>query len=220
MIDVKKLSIRQGSFSLSNVSFELPSGKYGVIMGKTGSGKTTILEAICGLKPVVSGRIQLMGVDVTHLKPAERGIGFVPQDGALFSTMTVHDHLAFALTIRKWDPASIEKRVKELADLLGIQHLLQRRPKGLSGGEIQRVSLGRALSARPEILCLDEPLSALDDDTREEMCDLLQSVQKQTGVTALHITHNRKEAERLADQIFYLKEGQIDTGKLPIDKKS
>jgi ABC-type sugar transport system ATPase subunit len=147
MISVKDVSVRAGTFAMSNVCFEVPSGQYGVLMGKTGSGKTTLLEVICGLKPVLTGRILLDGRDVTDSQPAARGIGYVPQDGALFSTMTVCDHLGFALVVRKWRREAVRRRVEELAELLGITHLLKRRPKGLSGGERQRVALGRALAA-------------------------------------------------------------------------
>jgi molybdate/tungstate transport system ATP-binding protein len=178
-------------------------------MGKTGSGKTTVLEAICGLRPVSAGRIFLLEQDVTGWRPADRGIGYVPQDRALFATMTVRDHLAFALNIRKWAPAATAQRVRELGDLLGLTALLDRRPEGLSGGEAQRVALGRALSCQPGILCLDEPLSALDDETREEMCALLEKVQEHTRVTILHVTHHREEAERLADCLFRLQDGRI-----------
>ncbi len=207
MIYVDNLSVRVGTFALKHVEFEVATGQYAILMGRTGSGKTTLLETICGLKPVVSGRISLMGRNVTTLKPAARGIGFVPQDGALFSTMTVRDQIGFALSIRSWKKADINKRVEELAELLGVQHLLDRYPIGLSGGEQQRISLGRALAAKPGVLCLDEPLSALDESTREEMYALLKSVQKHTGVTALHITHSKTEAKILGDVIF-----QIDGG--------
>ena len=210
MIAVHNLCIRQGAFHLKDVSFTIPAGEYGVLMGKTGCGKTTILEAICGLKSLVSGNILLAGRDVTNCKPAERGVGYVPQDRALFVTMTVRDHLAFALTINHWDRAAIEDRVNELAGLLRLDHLLHRRPKGLSGGEAQRVALGRALSMRPDVLLLDEPLSALDDETRDEMCDLLTEVRKRSPVTVLHITHSRGEAQRLADRIFVLRDGKVE----------
>jgi len=210
MIAVHDLSIEQGKFRLSNVTFEVPAGAYGVLMGKTGSGKTTILEAVCGLRKVAGGRIMLAGQDVTHAKPAERGIGYVPQDGALFTTMTVRDQLAFSLHIRRWPNDRITRRVTELADLLGIAHLLDRRPKGLSGGEQQRIALGRALAFEPKVLCLDEPLSALDDDTRNEMYDLLKTVREQSHVTTLHVTHNLAETRTLADRLLILRDGVIE----------
>ena len=211
MIQLENISVRAGSFTLTGVRLEIPTGQYAVLMGKTGCGKSTLLETLCGLRQVLRGSVRLMGRDVTRLKPAERGIGYVPQDGALFSTMTVHEHLAFALRIRKWERQAVERRVEELAELLGLERLLSRKPQGLSGGEIQRVALGRALAARPVILCLDEPLSALDEETREEVCGLLQSVQHHTGVTTLHVTHNVSEAQRLADRLFRLQDGRIDT---------
>lgn len=207
MIRVQNLSVRAGTFRLENLSLEVPTGQYAILMGKTGSGKTTILESLCGLKSVERGRIELMGRDVTLLKPAERGIGFVPQEGALFPTMTVGQQLGFALTIRRWDTKAITKRVDELADLLGIKALLDRRPAGLSGGERQRVALGRALAAHPQVLCLDEPLSALDDATRDSMCALLKTIGQQMGVTTLHITHNRGEAQKLGDVLLVLENG-------------
>src|SRR5438105_15866294 len=145
MIRVRDLTIRVGSFALEGVSFSVATGCYAVLMGKTGSGKSTLLEAITGLKPTGAGSIELLGRDVTRLKPADRGVGYVPQDLALFPTLTVREHLAFALTIRGWDVAAIERRVGELAELLGLGRLLDRRPQGLSGGEAQRTALGRAL---------------------------------------------------------------------------
>src|SRR6185369_6362689 len=209
MIVVENLSIRVSAFALKAISFTIATGEYGILMGRTGSGKTTILEAICGLKPAAGGSVQLLGTDVTRLKPAERGIGYVPQDKALFMTMTVRENLAFALHIRKWSADAIERRVKELADMLRLERLLERKPHGLSGGESQRDSLGRALASGPGILCLDEPLSALDDETREEMHDLLRSVRERTGVTALHVTHHLSDAQKLADKIFLLKDGAV-----------
>ncbi|MDA1275976.1 MAG: ATP-binding cassette domain-containing protein [Verrucomicrobia bacterium] len=209
MIAVRNLSVRAGQFALNEISFEIPAGEYGFLMGKTGCGKTTVLEAICGLRSVVSGTIELMGRDVTRAKPAMRDIGFVPQDSALFSNMTVREHLSFALVIRKWDAPSIKARVNELAEWLGLDRLLDRKPAGLSGGEAQRVALGRALSYSPGILCMDEPLSALDEETRAEMCGVLESVRSHTGVTILHVSHSLEEAKRLADRILVLKDGQL-----------
>ena len=209
MIEVDDLHIRQGEFELTAISFTVQTGSYAILMGKTGSGKTTILEAICGLRHGYQGIIYLHDTDVTHLKTAERNVGYVPQDLALFPSMSVFDHLAFALKIRRWRKADIRARVEHLAYLLDIEHLLNRKPHGLSGGESQRVALGRALSFQPKILLLDEPLSALDDDTREEMYQLLRSVKKKTGVTTLHITHSWSEAQQLGDVILLLKDKKI-----------
>jgi molybdate/tungstate transport system ATP-binding protein len=209
VIRVEGLTVQVGTFRISNVEFEVPTGQYGILMGKTGSGKTTILESLCGLKKVSSGRIYLMEKNVTHLKPAERGIGFVPQDGALFPTKTVKQQIGFALSVRKWKQPDIDARVNELAELLGISTLLNRSVVGLSGGERQRIALGRALAPHPSVLCLDEPLSALDDETRDGMCQLLKSVQEKTGVTTLHITHNQSEAKLLGDVAFVIQDGKI-----------
>ncbi len=216
MIEVQNLCVRAGTFELRDVCFTVPQGRYGVLMGRTGCGKTTILESLAGLKPVTGGAVRLMGMDVTHLKPAERGIGYVPQDGALFSRMTVREHLAFALRVRKWKETRIGERVSELAELLGIAPLLARKPQGLSGGERQRVALGRALSFQPGILLLDEPLSALDDETRSAMYDLLQRAQRHEHVTALHITHSHDEASRLGDCLLRLESGQVR--EVPLDQ--
>jgi ABC-type sugar transport system ATPase subunit len=209
MISVQNLTVQAGTFRLSSISFEVPSGAYGVLMGVTGSGKTTLLESLLGLRRVVTGRIVLCGNDVTSLDPAARGIGYVPQDGALFSRMTVREHLDFALGIRGVSREQVEQRTAELANLLGLEPLLTRYPHGLSGGERQRVALGRALAFRPRILCLDEPLSALDSETRQQMCRLLRDLQQQTGVTTLHVTHNRDEAEFLADHLLRIENGGV-----------
>src|SRR4051812_25605066 len=147
-------------------------------MGPTGCGKTSVLEAVAGLRHVADGSIHLDDRDVTDLAPGSRGIGYVPQDGALFRTMTVYNHLAFALHLRNERRAAVDRRVRELADWLGIVPLLGRRPVGLSGGEAQRVALGRALSFRPKFLLLDEPLSALDEDTRGSIVELLHGLRK------------------------------------------
>ncbi len=216
MIVVDKISVQTGQFRLDQASLQVPTGAYAMLMGRTGCGKTTILEAIAGLKPVQAGTIRLGERDVTRLKPAERNIGYVPQDGALFTTMSVRDHLAFPLKIRHVATADIATRVDELATLLEIGDLLKRFPRNLSGGEKQRVAIGRGLAFRPSTLLLDEPLSALDDDTREQMYALLKHVQEATGVTTLHVTHHLQDVEHLGDTLFKLENGVVT--QQPIDR--
>ena len=209
MIVLDNLAVRAGTFRLTGISLKIPSGQYGVLMGRTACGKTTILETICGLKACQAGRIILNGKDVTGTKAAERGIGYVPQDGALFTPLTVRDHLAFALKIRRSPRSMIGGRVEELARLLGIESILDRKPFGLSGGERQRVALGRALSANPKILCLDEPLGCLDEATQDEMCELLRRVCREIHMTTLHVTHSTSEARRLADCLFRVEDETV-----------
>lgn len=209
MIECKNISIVQGSFHLNDINLRIEEGEYAVLMGQTGSGKTTVLEAICGLRSISSGNIFLDDTDITNFKPAERQIGYVPQDGALFSTMNVAANIGFGLKIRKWSKTDQTDRIHELAELLGITHLLKRNPYGLSGGEKQRVALGRALSFYPRVVCLDEPLSALDEKTRDEMYGLLLKLKEELKITALHISHSRSEAAALADKLLYVEEGVV-----------
>jgi molybdate/tungstate transport system ATP-binding protein len=209
LIEVRNLAVRQGKFALADISLAVPAGRYGVLMGKSGCGKTTILEALAGLRRVEAGSIAFAGRDVTRLRPMDRAIGYVPQDGALFTTMTVRDNLAFALDVRGDARTAVEKRVLELAGWLEVTHLLDRKPYFLSGGEKQRVALGRALASHPPVLLLDEPLSSLDDDTRDTLIELLARLRDSREVTVLHVTHNRGEAERLGEIVFRLEDGKV-----------
>jgi molybdate/tungstate transport system ATP-binding protein len=211
VIAVEGLSIRQGAFALDGVSFAVPAGAYAVLMGPTGSGKTTILEVIAGLRRPDAGRVRLADRDVTDLPPAARDVGYVPQDGVLFKTMTVWENIAFALTVRKTPRAEVEARVKELAERLGLTGLLSRPAVGLSGGEAQRVALGRAVAFRPAVLLLDEPLNAVDEETRDRLAELLKSVRKDGGMTVLHVTHSRAEAEMLGDLVLRFDAGRVQT---------
>jgi ABC-type sugar transport system ATPase subunit len=209
MIELRDVTIRAGQFSLERVSFRIESGEYAVLMGRTGLGKTTILESICGLRSITSGAILIRETNVSDWSPGDREIGYVPQDLALFPTMTVEQHLAFALRLRKASEKIIAERVSELADVLGIRPLVKRRIQALSGGERQRVALGRALSFRPSVLVLDEPLSALDEQTRQEIYSLLRRIKETTRVTTLHVTHNLDDADALADRRFVLDQGKV-----------
>jgi ABC-type sugar transport system ATPase subunit len=209
MIELQKLSLRAGAFTLQNVDLLIPQGTYAVLMGGTGQGKTSLLEVICGLKPVAAGKVRLAGQDVTHWKPADRGIGYVPQDLALFPTISVRGHLEFALKLRRWSAGAMRERVAHLANVLGIEKLLDRSVQHLSGGEAQRVAIGRAISFEPPVLLMDEPLNALDETTRDRLCNLLRTIHSQIKLTTLHITHSRSEARQVADKFFLLTQGQL-----------
>ena len=204
MIELQNVTLRIGNWQIRDLSFAVRGGEYAVLMGRTGIGKTSILESICGLRRVASGRILIKTVDVTSWSPADRKVGYMPQDLALFPTMTVRQHLEFAPRIRGVAGKIIRERISQLAELLEISPLLDRGIRGLSGGESQRVALGRALAAEPLVLLLDEPLSALDETTRFAAQKLLKRLNQEMGITVLHITHNREEAAALADTCLEL----------------
>lgn len=210
MIRLHDIAFRQGRFGLSDVNLTIPTGAYAVLMGPTGCGKTTLLELICGLRRPERGSIHIGGIDVTTLPPGARGIGYVPQDGALFATMSVSDQLSFAWRVRGVPAAERRRRAAELAGPLGLTALLDRQPEHLSGGERQRVALGRALACEPAVLLLDEPLSSLDESTQDELRLLLCAVHQRTGATILHVTHATREADALATcRLTMQRDGQL-----------
>jgi molybdate/tungstate transport system ATP-binding protein len=210
-LQLKQCATTAGTFHLGPADMDLPAGAYGVLMGTTGSGKTTLLELIAGLAPLTAGALNIAGHPCNNVRPADRQIGYLPQDGVLFDTMTVAEHLEFAPRFRGWPKTKRIERVAELAERLGLTSLLMRRPAGLSGGERQRVALGRALAGRPKLLLLDEPLSALDEQMHSELCQYLAKVHKDEGVTVLHVTHNAREAELLGTHQFRLEGGRVLT---------
>ncbi|TWU35231.1 Maltose/maltodextrin import ATP-binding protein MalK [Novipirellula aureliae] len=211
MIELRDVTTGAGEFRLTDLSLQVQKGEYAVLMGRTGRGKTTILEALCGLRRIEHGKIFIDETDVTDWMPGDRQIGYVPQDLALFPTLSVAEHLTFALKLRGHTREAMNRRCEELSEMLGIASLLNRKIDGLSGGEAQRVALGRALSFHPNVLLLDEPLSALDESTRLEMRKLLRRVKDAAGVTTLHVTHSSDEAASLADRLFVLDGGKITT---------
>lgn len=194
---------------LDSASLEIPSGGYAVLMGRTGSGKTTLLEILCGLRDPTSGSVVIDGRDVTRLPPGERGIGYVPQDGALFPKLTVREQIGFGLRMRRLSAKEIEARTTESAEGVGVAHLLDRLPPGLSGGERQRVALARALAVKPSVLLLDEPLASVDEETQSGLITLLRETQRTQGITVLHVTHSRREAEGLGEIHLRLEAGRI-----------
>jgi ABC-type sugar transport system ATPase subunit len=209
MIRLDNISWHAGVFRLQHITFSVPAGAYGVLMGRTGCGKTTLLEILCGLRQPSGGRLWIGERDVTAAAPGQRGIGYVPQDGALFPTLPVREQIAFAPRRQKLATAVREELVSSLAAATGIAHLLDRMPGHLSGGERQRVALARALAARPAVLLLDEPLAALDEETHADMMDLLKATQQRFGLTVLHVTHHRHEATHLADCLLRMADGRV-----------
>jgi ABC-type sugar transport system ATPase subunit len=211
MIQLEQLTWKvSGRTILESMSVAIPANTYAVLMGPTGCGKTTLLEILCGLRRPTAGRVLLDGVDVTDLEPRERGIGYVPQDLALFPGLRVREQIGFAPKLRGVPAIELKQQVDRLAEQFGILPLLDRLPDMLSGGEKQRVALARALAARPRLLLLDEPLSALDESMRAEAVALLQRVQQEHALTVLHVTHSRSEAAALGTLHLRMVAGQLE----------
>ena len=201
----------RGVTALRDVSFTVADGEFFVLLGPTGAGKTTTLRVIAGLEKQDSGSILFDGEPMDSRSPAERDVAFVFQQYSLYPTMTVFDNLAFPLRspLRKLGDDEIKRRVTEAAEKLRISHLLQRKTERLSGGEMQRVSIGRAIVRQPRVFLMDEPLSNLDAKLRESLRVELQHIQKKQHSTTLFVTHDQVEALTLADRIGVLREGRL-----------
>ncbi len=188
------------------VNFSMGRG-YCVILGPTGAGKSLLLEIIAGIVKPDKGRVSMDGKDITDLPPEKRGIGFVPQDCALFPHMNVRKNIAYGLRHEKGHEK--DKKVKEIAEKLGILHLLDRKPATLSGGEMQRVALARALVIKPKLILLDEPLSAVDLGTKKKLINELKYVRSEFGIPIAHVTHDILEAAMLAEEMAVVMNGRI-----------
>ena len=209
MIKIENLSKDWKEFKINNVSLEINEDEYFVFLGPSGSGKTMLLELIAGMWSPDSGKIFMDGNDITMLSPEKRGVGFVYQNYMLFPHKTVFENIAFGLNIRKVGKKEIQVQVEEMMNLFGISKLSNRLPRTLSGGEQQRTALARALIIHPKVLLMDEPLSALDRITREELIQEFKQIHKKFEVTIIHVTHNFDEALQLADRIAIIKEGGV-----------
>jgi ABC-type Fe3+/spermidine/putrescine transport system ATPase subunit len=205
-LSVSELSAQAGSFTLGPVNLDIPVGRVLVILGPSGAGKTVLLETIAGLRPQHSGQITLAGTNITALPPERRRIGLVFQDAALFPHMTVRENVRFGpRASRTASPDTGDNLLRQL----GIGHLADRSPRSLSGGERQRVALARALAIQPGLLLLDEPLSALDQPTREDMRTLLRQLLAELEIPAAHVTHDRDEALSIGDDLAIIVGGQL-----------
>jgi sulfate transport system ATP-binding protein len=215
-IVISHITKRFGEFlALDDVSLDIADGSLTALLGPSGSGKTTLLRIIGGLEVPDSGAIELLGRDVTHVPPQQRGIGFVFQHYAPFKHMTVWDNVAFGLTIRKRPKAEIERKVRELLALVQIAHLGDRYPAQLSGGQRQRMALARALAVEPKVLLLDEPFGALDARVRKELRVWLRRLHDETHVTTVFVTHDQEEAMDVSDHIVVMDKGRIEQQGTP-----
>lgn len=211
-VELKGITKRFGNVrALRGVSFDIKDGEFFVLLGPTGAGKTTTLRVIAGLTKQDDGSILFDEQSIDDLTPADRDTAFVFQQYSLYPTMTVYDNLAFPLRspLRKTPEDQIKKRVGETAEILRISHLLERKTERLSGGEMQRVSIGRAIVRQPRIYLMDEPLSNLDAKLREALRIELQHIQKSQGSTTLFVTHDQVEALTMAERIAVLDRGRI-----------
>ncbi len=198
------------SVALAAISLRIEAGTFCVLLGPSGCGKSTTLRIIAGLETATSGQVFIDGRDVTQVPPAQRGIAMVFQNYALFPHLTVADNITFGLSVRKTPALESAKRLKETAALLGLGALLTRRPGQLSGGQQQRVALARALVAQAKVCLMDEPLSNLDAQLRQDMRRELRDIQRQLGLTLVYVTHDQSEAMSMADQVVLINRGHVE----------
>ncbi len=209
-IEFKKCLSRAGDFTLGEINLSIATGEYINITGPNGSGKTLLLESICGLRHLDSGHILIHGEDVTNLPPGKRNLGYVPQDGVLFSSMTVYQQVSFPLVVRKKSTQDIDSAVHLIAERTGIKDLLHRRAPGLSGGERQRIALARALIHEPKVLLLDEPTSALDVASHREITALIKDICSPSHITTVHVRHDRDDTPSGSQRDLRMSQGHID----------
>jgi molybdate/tungstate transport system ATP-binding protein len=209
MIRVKDISNNWGEFELKNVSLEVKQGEYFVILGPTGSGKTLLLELIVGLYIPNKGKIFIEGKDITYEVPEKRNLGFLYQDYSLFPHFSVRKNIEYGMKLRNMSKTEIDNKLKELSKMFKIQNLMHRDVTTLSGGEQQRVALARALATNPKVLLLDEPFSALDENTKANLISEMKELHRKEGITFIHVTHSQEEAMILADRIGIIMNGTI-----------
>ncbi|MFT5114490.1 MAG: sn-glycerol 3-phosphate transport system ATP-binding protein [Parasphingorhabdus sp.] len=203
--------------AVDGVSFTADEGTLTVLLGPSGCGKSTILRMIAGLETVDGGEVQINEQVVTHQDPAKRGVSMVFQSYALFPHLDVRENILFGLKVRRVDPVERESRLKDAAQLVGLEGLLDRRPAQLSGGQRQRVALARTIVSKQPVCLMDEPLSNLDAQLRAEMRDEIQQLQKRLNLTMVYVTHDQTEAMSMADQVILLKDGKIQQTGTPME---
>ncbi|MCY3714305.1 MAG: sn-glycerol-3-phosphate ABC transporter ATP-binding protein UgpC [Gemmatimonadetes bacterium] len=200
-----------------NVNLEIRDREFVVLVGPSGCGKSTTLRMIAGLEEVTSGEIHIDGNRVNDVPPKDRDIAMVFQNYALYPHMTVYENMAFGLKLRKYPRSEIEARVNETAGILGIGHLLARKPKALSGGERQRVAVGRAIVRKPKVFLFDEPLSNLDAKLRVQMRTEISKLHNSLEATIVYVTHDQVEAMTMGDRIAVMKDGEVQQVAAPLE---
>jgi len=208
MLRLKNLNKRLGNFAISGISLEIPEGEYYVLLGRSGSGKTQLLELIAGLSIPDAGEIWINNQDVTRKKIQDRQVGLVFQDYAIFPNMTVFGNIAYPLHSRKLKRHDIDLKVKNIAEEMNISNLLDRFTHNLSGGELQRVALARTLVNSPKLLLLDEPMASIDASLRDDIKRTLRRLNR-NGLTIIHVTHDYREAVSLAARVGVIHNGHI-----------
>lgn len=203
--------------AVQNFDLAAEAGEFVSFLGPSGCGKTTTLRMIAGFERPTNGRIVVNGSDITDKAPNQRNVGMVFQSYALFPNMTVADNVAFGLKIRKQSGARIKQRVAELLELIHLPDKATRYPWQLSGGQQQRVALARALAIEPQVLLLDEPLSALDAKIRVSLRNEIRAIQRQLGITTVYVTHDQEEALSLSDRIVVMSEGRVEQIGTPFE---
>ena len=201
--------------AVDDVSFDVEAGTFAVLLGPSGCGKSTTLRLIAGLETVTAGRVRIGGSDVTEAPPSKRNIAMVFQSYALFPHLSVAENILFGLKVRRVPAADRERRLKRVAELLGLDKLLARKPSQLSGGQQQRVALGRAIIAEHPVCLMDEPLSNLDAQLRHDMRREIRALQQKLGITMVYVTHDQTEAMSMADQVVLLREGRVEQDAAP-----
>ena len=199
----------QNITAIENISFKIPDGEFWVLVGPSGCGKSTIMRTIAGLETATSGNLYIGDDLVNNIPARQRDVAMVFQNYALYPHMTVAENLAFGLRMRNVEQSQIQERVETVARSLSIDHLLNRKPKQLSGGQQQRVALGRAIAREPKVFLLDEPLSNLDAQLRDDTRVELKLLHQRLGITTVYVTHDQVEAMTLADKIIVLDRGMI-----------
>lgn len=203
--------------ALHPTDLELEQGQFSVLLGPSGCGKTTTLRLIAGLEMPTTGRIRIFDRDVTHEQPAQRGVSMVFQNYALFPHLSVAENVVFGLKVRRVPKAEIAERLKKTLDLLSLSQLAERKPGELSGGQQQRVALARALVADSQLCLMDEPLSNLDAQLRQEMRHELRALQRKLGLSVVYVTHDQTEAMSMADRVILLKAGHVEQVASPAE---